>query len=124
MKAKSCIWDGVTPCNSTGRFAEKDLEVLVDKSNTSQQCAFAAKKVGCILGGVSKSVASRLRQVIIPFCLPLVRLLWAYCVQFGDPQYKKGTDTLEQVQRRVTKMVWRWRISILGEIKNLTWTRP
>lgn len=31
----------------------------------------------------------------------------------------KGTDVLEQVQRRVNKVVWRWRSSILGEIKHV-----
>jgi len=95
------------PCNSTGRFAGKDLEVLVDRLNASQQCALAVKMVNCVLGSVSKRVGSRSRQVIIPFCLPLVRrLLWAYWVHFGDSQRKQSTDILEEVQRRVTKMVW------------------
>ena len=73
-KMQSCIWDGITPCNSTGwglsqkaTLQEKHLGVLLDnKLNMSQQCAFAAKVVKHILGCNSKSVASRTREVLLP----------------------------------------------------------
>ena len=46
---------------------EKDLGVLVDNRLTmSQQCALVAKKVSGFLGCVKKSMASRLREVILP----------------------------------------------------------
>lgn len=47
---------------------EKDLGVMVDKLNRSQQCALAAKKVYQMLGSVSKRVDSKLREVILVFC--------------------------------------------------------
>lgn len=46
--------------------AEWDFGVLVEnKLNMSQQCAFTAKKADSVLACIRKSMASRLRQVIV-----------------------------------------------------------
>jgi len=54
-----------------------------------------AKKVNGINMGVKKSMASRLREVILYPYSALLRLYQEYCVQFWAPQFKKNTEPLE-----------------------------
>ena len=71
----------------------------------SQQCAFTAQKANRILGCIKRSMASREREVILPFCSVLLRPHLEYCVQIWSPQYRRGVDLLEHIQRRATKMI-------------------
>ncbi|KAK4816393.1 hypothetical protein QYF61_016710 [Mycteria americana] len=86
--------------------AEKDLGVLVDeKLDVSWQCALAAQKANHILGCMKTSVASGLREGILPLYSTLVRPHLEYCIQLWSPQYRKDMDLLERVQRRTMKMI-------------------
>ena len=84
--------------------SKKDLGVLVDdKLNTSQQCTLAARKANVILGSISRGVASRDREGIVPLCSALMGPHLQHCIQVWGPQYRKGRELLERVQRRTQR---------------------
>jgi len=54
--------------------------------------------------GTLKSVASRLREMILSLCSDLVRPHLEYYVQYQVHQFKKDRELLKRVQRRATEM--------------------
>jgi len=71
-----------------------------EELNMSQQCVPTARKVDGILGSIRRRVASRDREGIVPLYSALLRPHLQYCVQVWSPQYNKGRELLERVQRR------------------------
>jgi len=62
----------------------------------SQQCAPVARRPTGSPGCIKKSLASRLREVLLPCCSALVRPHVEHCVQFWTPQCKKDRELLER----------------------------
>ena len=64
-------------CYTLEPTPEKALGVLVDtKLTMSQQCALVAKVTTRLLGCIRQGIASRSRELILPFCSALVRNMW------------------------------------------------
>ena len=57
------------------------------------------------LGCIKRSVASRARELILPFCYKLVWSYVEYCIQKWSSQYRRDMVLLKHVQRRATKMI-------------------
>ncbi|RMC07185.1 hypothetical protein DUI87_16641 [Hirundo rustica rustica] len=74
-------------------------------SKLSMSSMSLAKKVGWILGNIRKSIARRLREVILPLYSALLRPHLECWVQFWAPQHKRDRELLEQVQWRAAEMV-------------------
>jgi len=74
-------------------------------------CVPAAQKANRVLGCIKRSVASRVRKVILPLCSTLVRPHLESCVQLWSPQHRKDMDLLERIQRRPQKRSEGWSTS-------------
>ena len=75
------------------------------KLDTSKKCAPSAQKVNHTLGCNKRSVASRVREVILSICSALVRPHLEYCIQMWSPRYRRDMDLLERIQRKATKRI-------------------
>lgn len=72
----------------------------------SQKCVQVGKKASPILFCTRNSFASRIKAVSVPMYSALVRSHLEYGVQFWGLLYKQHPEVLQQVWRKVTKLVW------------------
>ena len=87
-------------------ICEKDLGVMVSRDlKPRQQCISVKNKANRVLGFISRSVSNRSANVILQLYLALVRPHLDYAVQFWSPYYRMDINSLESVQRRMTKMI-------------------
>ena len=85
---------------------EKDLGVMVQSDlKVSQQCVKVVKTANKVLGMISRSFQYRTRPVILRLYKALVRPHLEYCVQAWRPHLQKDINLLENVQKRVAKML-------------------
>ncbi|KAJ7412695.1 hypothetical protein BTVI_45621 [Pitangus sulphuratus] len=71
----------------------------------SQQCAQEARKANGILDCISNGVTSRIRAVIFPLYLTLMRLHLESCVQFWASQDNKDIEVPESAQAGEMELV-------------------
>jgi len=65
------------------------------KLNMTQQFVLAVQNANHLLRRIKRSVASRLREGILPLCSTLVRPHLESCIQLCSPQNRKDMDLLE-----------------------------
>ena len=85
---------------------EKDLGVIMDNTlKFSEQCCTVVKGANRTLGLIKRTIKSRSKDIIVKLYKALVRPKLEYCVQAWRPFLRKDIDSMERVQRRVTKMI-------------------
>ena len=85
---------------------ERDLGVLVSPDlRPRKQCVNVRNKANRVLGFISRSVSNKSAEVLLQLYLALVRPHLDYAVQFWCPYYRMDINSLESVQRRMTKMI-------------------
>lgn len=72
---------------------ENDLGFLVGKMNTSQQDACTAKNANSILGCTMWIIASRSREMLLPFCSALPRYIGVLGPVLGHPVRERNGHT-------------------------------
>ena len=85
---------------------EKDLGVTISADmKVSEQCGIASSKGNQVLGMIKRNTTYKEKKLMIPLYKAIVRPHLEYYIQAWRPYCKKDIDTLERIQRRVTKMI-------------------
>jgi hypothetical protein len=85
---------------------EKDLGVIVQSDmKVTQQCIKVVKIANKILGMISRTFQYKTKPVVLRLYKSLVRPHLEYCVQAWRPHLQKDINLIENVQKRVAKML-------------------
>ena len=88
---------------------EKDLGVIIDHSlSCSTQCAQAAKTANRKLGQIKRTFTYKSKGMVKKLYKALVRPHLEYCIQAWRPWLQKDVNLLENVQRRMTRLIPGW----------------
>ena len=85
---------------------EKDLGVVINQLlSPSHHIATCVSRANRLVGLIKRTYDNKSKRNIIALYKSLVRPHLEYCVQAWRPHNQKDIDTLEGVQRRMTKMI-------------------
>ena len=92
--------------NLQSKTEEKDLGVYINTSmKFNKQCAESVKKANRVIGIIKRNFMNFDRSVIIKLYKSLVRPHLDYAIPVWRPYLKKDITLLENVQRRMTKLI-------------------
>ena len=90
----------------TNSSCERDLGVVIDESlNYNRQCAKAVLSANKIMGIINRTECCKSKDNILNLCKSLVRPHLEYCCQAWRPYLQKDVDSIENVQRLMTRMI-------------------
>ena len=93
-------------CNIENVTQEKDLGVIIDNElKFNEHIAQKVKKANQALGMIRNTFANLDRDIFLPLYKAFVRPHLEYASVVWTPQYKKDIISIENVQRRATKLV-------------------
>ena len=83
--------------------------MILKDLKASSQCVKIVKTANQILGMIKTAFTFKTKDNLLQLYKCLVRPHLEYCMQVWNPYLKKDIDVLEGVQRRVTKMILRYK---------------
>ena len=90
----------------TNSYCERDLGVVIDESlNYNRQCAKDGLSANMIMGIINRTYSCKCKDNILNLYKSLVRPHLEYCCQAWRPCLQKDGDNIEEVQRRMIKMI-------------------
>ncbi|PKU41030.1 hypothetical protein llap_8677 [Limosa lapponica baueri] len=103
-KGKSCLTNLIAFYNGMTGWTDEGRVVDIVYLNFSK--AFNTVSHSILIDGcIKRSMARKLREVILPLYSALMRPHLEYSAQLWSLHHKKDMDLLEWVQRRATKMI-------------------